>query len=234
MIDTGIGIQGRDALLGEAEVIGPVVKPLLRLRIRPYHPTLGGGRRLQIIVQLRRAVADHGDVVHRTVGVEAVHVDGGHRLVPGIHWVGRVVRRAEQAFLLGRHRQEEYRARRSLFEGRVGLGQLQQAGDSGGVVKRAVVDPVALDGGVLPQVVPMGHVHYVLVGPIGARENCEHVPGRGVGDLVGETGAGPKAHRYGLEFPNGCLGLQLVEVHAGLFEDLVSGVMGYPALHRHP
>ena len=48
----GVRIERRHSLLGEVEVIGPVVEALLRLRIGAQGPVLLGGGVAQVVVEV--------------------------------------------------------------------------------------------------------------------------------------------------------------------------------------
>ena len=81
-----------------------------------------------------------GEVVeqHRHVEVDG----GGHPLDRHGGIVGEVLR-AEQALLFGRVGDDQDRAARPLGRGRERARHFEQRGDAGGIVERAVVDPIA-------------------------------------------------------------------------------------------
>ena len=110
-----VRVERGHALLREVEVVGAVVEALFRLGIGPERAALLGGCVAQVVVEIGRAEADDRDVLRAPPLVDAVDVDVGERLRERVERVTRVVLRAEQALLLGGHREEEDRSLRRGF-----------------------------------------------------------------------------------------------------------------------
>ena len=87
-----------------------------------------------VVVEIRRAVADDRDVLRASVDIQAVHVDVGERLRERHDRIRRVVLRSEQTLLFGRHRREQNGALRRRRELRVRARDLEQAGRARRVV----------------------------------------------------------------------------------------------------
>src|SRR5688572_13990987 len=77
-----------------------------------------------------------------------------------------VVLRSEQTFLFGGDAQEDDRAFWSGRNFAKGLGDFEQARRAGGVIQSAVVNLIAGEFFVSAEMVPMGHVNNMLIGPL--------------------------------------------------------------------
>ena len=75
----------------KAEVVGPVEEALFGFGIGPQGAPDPGGSLRQVVVQLGVAHPHDRDVVHGTVGVQAIHVDGRHGAGRRVDRVGGIV-----------------------------------------------------------------------------------------------------------------------------------------------
>ena len=115
------------------------------------------------------------EVARRAEHAQHVGVDHAGRLGRRIERVGGIIFAAEQALFLGRHGQEHDRALRARAGGE-GARLLDQLGNAGAVVDRAIVDAVAIGVGLADaEMVPVGGVDDRLVGPRGAGQQADDI-----------------------------------------------------------
>ncbi len=213
-------------------MIGAVVIALLGKRLGIDPAPLRRGRLAQIVFKLRLAGADNGDLAGRAIVVDAVDVEPRHRLVEGIDRVLGIIGGAEQALLFGCDRQKDDRAfgLRALGEG---LGKAEQRRDARGIIERTVVNPVALDGRVRAQVIPVRHVEEVLAPTLGAVEPGNDIVRDCLVDGVIDRDAGLEPQGNGREVLVQSRRLELSERLAGARQHLLRRVLGQPAFDRH-
>ena len=246
VVDAALGVERRHAVLGEAEVVGAEEEALLDAVLFNQGAALGLGDRAQHVVELAVAQADDHEVLGRTDHGHRVQVHHRHRVLERDHRVGGVILRTQQARLFQRHQQEHHRTRRLRVLHGEGLGDLQHAGDAGGVVDGAVVDVVfafgagrhriavtAVGGAVVAQVVPVRGVDDGFVRTLGARQFGQDVAGTAFVDGRIQRGAeGGVTQVHGLEAGLVGGGALLRQVQAGVGEQLLGHFAGDPALHR--
>jgi len=114
----------------------------------------------------------HGhDILHRKEqSWSAIDIDVGDDLVErDCRGMSEVVRTQKPHFFPG-DKNEEHGAARRLLETGVGSRDLEESGNAGGIVKRAMADVVAVDGRADAEVVHVRGVDDVLIakGGIGA------------------------------------------------------------------
>ena len=100
--------------------------------------------------------------------------------------------RAEQAFLLAGHGGEQDRAAWAVAGLAEGAGDLDQGGDAGGIVHRAIVDPVGIrrivGAGVADaDMVEMRHQQHIFAGDawIAPGQDADHIGAGEAGDRAG-------------------------------------------------
>ena len=170
-------------LLGEGEVIRSKVPAGLGVWLR-RHAQAERRRGLgELRLEIGAAAADQLDVARRgqhDVRIEVDHSDG---LRERVNRVRGVVLGTEQSLLLGRPCGEHNGARRTRTL-REDAGDLEHFRRAGGVVHRAVADPVALRVGTVAAIrVPVRAVQHIFAGGSGAGDSCKHVVTHDLGGL---------------------------------------------------
>ena len=225
--------QRRHAALGEREVIG--AEEVAGFRMLVGHVAHAGGLALgdQCIEKVRLRAARGREIARDTARAERIHVDHGDRLAERIERLGRVELRTEQALLFRRHREEHDRAigLRALRER---APDLDQGGDAGRVVDRAVVDRVAVRVRCADaEMVPVAAVDHGLVGALGPLDAADDVA-RGdhlaVDAVVGRERRALQFHR--LEAACLRLLLERVVIEARALEQVGREVALDPAFDR--
>ena len=150
-IDPGAGVDRRDALLGEGEVVGAEERSLFRRRVGLQRAALLGGRGLHVIVEIGVPEADDHQVLRPAVDVHGVDVDDAGRAVELVDWVEGVVGGAEEALLFGGDEHEEDGPLGGSSDFGESAGDFEDAGAAARVVDGPVVDLVAVDGGPIPK-----------------------------------------------------------------------------------
>ena len=156
-------IKHRQAVLGEAEMVGAIIIALFRRRLQRGDAALRRQGAVEIGVELRLALADHHHIPGEPGDAERVHVDAANGLGEGKNGVLAIIGRTQQARFLRRHRQEHLAAvgRPGLH---IGLCQRDQRGGAGGVVDRAVADVVPVGRRLAAaQMIPMRAVEHIFV-----------------------------------------------------------------------
>ena len=195
------GKHGGNPLLHEAVLVGPDEVGLLGRGIRADGQAERRRRRADVLLEAAVLGAERDHVVRRPPARQKVAVDVGDDRGDRHRGMVSEVVRAEQALLLGRDSQEEDRARRPPRERREGPGDLDEAGDSGRVVDRAVVDVVSLDRGPPADVVHVRRVDDVLLRALGVRaaQDADDVLGRQAADRGARLERRPQAEGERLE-----------------------------------
>ena len=107
IFDALLRVERRHALLGEVEMVRPVVEALLGFRVRTNDAALLSGSVASVVIEIGGAVADERQIARPAVHVESVHVDVGRCLRERVDRRDRVVLRAEQPLLLSRDRKKQ-------------------------------------------------------------------------------------------------------------------------------
>ena len=175
-------------------MVGTVVEALFRITVASDGAPLDGGEPSQNIFQFGLADAEDRHVARRRGEGQHVDVDVGRRLRQRIDRVGGIGFRAQQPLFLGRDVQEDHGAfrRRAVLEG---AGHFDQAGRAGGVVPGAVEDvvPRLVLLPRLADVVPVGGVEDIFIGPGRAGDLGQQIVGVDDLGLFGDVHAEPGA-----------------------------------------
>ena len=204
-----VGIECRDPLLREFEVVAAVEITFLRFRIGNKDAVGFLEDRGGEIVEGGVAVADDLDVAGDALGLGAVDVDIGESLFERVKGMGRVVAGTEEAFFFGGDGEEKEAALRTSGGGERGetLGDFEEYGRADGIVGGTVEDLVAGELSIAAEVIPVGGVDDVVVAQQGvcAVEFRDDVFrgdfAGGVGD--GEGGVGGERDGFEITFRGG-------------------------------
>ena len=132
----------RHSDLGEGEMVGAIEMARFGMRVGAVIAALLLAFRDQHVEQAELGVAGDGEVLRRAVDRAAVGVDDARCLGDREERVLGIIFGAEQALLLGGDGEEDDRAVGPRLV-REGARLLDQLGDAGRVVERAVIDGVA-------------------------------------------------------------------------------------------
>ena len=230
-----VGVQSGDADLREVEVVGPVIKTLLGFRIRNQRAVLFLGGCREVIIQVRCAEADDGDVGGAAPQVHAVHVDVGQRAVEWIQRELRVELRAEQPLFLGGDSKEHDRTFGCGFNRLEGARNFKHAGRAAGVVHRTVVDRITVTRRIgHAEVIPVRGVDhkFVLEHRIAARDFGDDVFAVEGAHLLLERDRRGGLERHRREVAGRGLRLECGKVQAGGLEQVGRGLERDPAFDR--
>ncbi len=145
----------------------------------------------------------------------------------------RVIQRAQQALLLRRHKEDQYRAPRSLGERCERTRNRQYLRATGSVVLRAVIDAVARRIGLTDtEVIVVRRVHddFALELGVAAGQQARDIRGLHMRHLVGKGNRGADPQRHRLEAARVRGGNQLVEVFPAGLQQPAHRILGRPAL----
>ncbi|MNE07329.1 hypothetical protein D3C80_999430 [compost metagenome] len=227
-------IAHRHAALGQGEVVRTEVDAGARARIALEAAPLRRRQSDDALIQLGLAIARHAQLAHSTQNAGRIQVEARHRRLQRVQRIGGIEFRSQQAAFLAGEADHDDGALR-LRPLRPLTRQLQQARCARGVVHRAVEDAVARGVRLAhADVVPVTGVENGLVRVGRPLQLGHHVVG---GDLVGlhvELGVDGRAGQFDrLEVAAAGLDLLLLEVEAGVSEQVHGHVALDPGLHRH-
>src|SRR6185503_6950063 len=134
-LDARVRIERRHALLGELEMVRPVIETLLRLGVRAYDTTLRREHARYHVIERRVTKADDAEVMRLSPLVHAIDVDVGDRLRERIQRVARVVLRAHESLLFGGDGKKENRSSRWLRQPLEGPRNLEKPRGAARVVE---------------------------------------------------------------------------------------------------
>ena len=175
-----LDVEGRQALLGELELVRAVEAAVFGTLVCQHHAALcarGGCKR---IVKVRVPQAYHLHVAGVAPEVHPIDVDIRQGIAQRMERVARVELRPQQTALLAGGSDEKYRSTRWHRQRAKRARQFQQGRHAGGIIERTVKYLLVLgprQPGVPAKVVPMRGVQHVLVleGGIRALDQANHV-----------------------------------------------------------
>ena len=177
-------IKCRHALFGQTEVIGTVKSPSFRFGIGVGNSPLFANRLINIIIQFGIAVSHDGHIMGWSVIGQNVHIQCCHRLVEGDNGIFGIIGRTKKPLFLCRDRHKHDRTARFQRPGHIGIGKFDQPGGTTGIIRRTVINLVALQRGIPAHMIPVGHMNDIFIGKVSSRHNGDHIAGHHTTDFI--------------------------------------------------